>query len=151
MSSNFERLHEIIQEAYPESFNILSWKTRKWVTFWHPYLRILFPFIKRFEIYILYTKYVVALPYYVEFWFTFSDEMITKRDFSKIINLYFEIIYPFVDSHWSSNFVTCDGHTFILKKLLKSQNGRKNTWIDNSACNKKIAKSSFQLLQIDNS
>ena len=29
----------------PESFNILSWKTRKRVTFWHLYLRILFPFL----------------------------------------------------------------------------------------------------------
>ena len=44
-SSNFERLHEITKEAYPESFNILSWKTQKRVTFWHPYLRILFPFL----------------------------------------------------------------------------------------------------------
>ena len=45
-SSNFERLHEIIKEAYPESFNILSWKPRKRDTFRHPYLRILFPFIQ---------------------------------------------------------------------------------------------------------
>ena len=43
MSSNFERLHEIINQAYPESFIILSWKTPKWVNCRHPYLRKLFP------------------------------------------------------------------------------------------------------------
>ena len=46
MSSNFERLHEIINQAYPESFIILSWKTPKWVNCRHPYLRKLFPFLK---------------------------------------------------------------------------------------------------------
>ena len=45
MSSNFERLHEIKNQAYVENFNSLAWKMRKRVTFRHPYLRILFPFV----------------------------------------------------------------------------------------------------------
>ena len=46
MSSNSERLYEIRNQAYPESFIILSWKTPKRVNCRHPYLRNLFPFVK---------------------------------------------------------------------------------------------------------
>ena len=42
MSSNFERLHEIKNQAYAENFNSLTWKMRKRVTFRHPNL---FPFV----------------------------------------------------------------------------------------------------------
>ena len=45
MSSNFERLHEIINQAHPESFIILSWKMPKRVNCRHPYLRKLFPIV----------------------------------------------------------------------------------------------------------